>query len=369
MKRRNDIWAVTTIFHAGMNPVRQTAYYLMQNRLDRQGVGLVAVEIAIGDSPFILKEGRDADILLQLRTNSYFWHKETGFNLGAKLLPNSCKYVVLIDADVMFEKDSWPDDVIAALKEYPIIQPYKRIDCLDKDYRISGHIDGYVWAYIHEPTKIAKKCPGMIWAVRKSLFDEGVGFYDRDPIGNADRIFADTVCGDKPSGCSAFRTTAMINDSDAWGDNLWQYMGNHCEHLTPAIYLPLEVIHAWHDSPKYRMYVARHAIPLLYAFNPDKDLEKEYSSGLWKVDKDGCLEGALRILTKFREAPKTPEHDEEFAKYYTSLCAVWEGQAERMIRCQPELEQYRPFIKAPAWETFNMVEGLRKQTKERLGIK
>ena len=68
-----DFWGITTYFNPSGYVTRYENYMAFRKSSRTQGLQLLTVELALGETPFKLKPV-DADILVQVRSNSVMWH-------------------------------------------------------------------------------------------------------------------------------------------------------------------------------------------------------------------------------------------------------------------------------------------------------
>jgi hypothetical protein len=109
-RKVDELWAITSYF----NPVgyrrRLQNYRLFRQRFP---VPLVTAELTFGDG-FELSAD-DADILVQLKSRDVLWQKERLLEIALQAVPASCRKVMWVDCDVVFEGDDWPDRVCLRL--------------------------------------------------------------------------------------------------------------------------------------------------------------------------------------------------------------------------------------------------------------
>ena len=117
----SPIWAITCYFNTSDSPRRLQNFRGFRERL---GIPLVAIELSF-DGEFELGES-DAEILLRRTSRDELWHKERLLNLALDAVPEHCAAIAWIDADVLFENESWHEEALVALETTPFLQPYDR---------------------------------------------------------------------------------------------------------------------------------------------------------------------------------------------------------------------------------------------------
>ncbi len=66
----------------------------------------------------------DAEQLVQLRGESCIWQKEAAINAAVPLLPRSCSAVLWVDADLVWQCESWTNELRSALRHYVVVQAF-----------------------------------------------------------------------------------------------------------------------------------------------------------------------------------------------------------------------------------------------------
>ena len=89
----------------------------------------------------------DADILVRCAHGDVMWQKERLLNHGLSHLPPTCRYVVWMDCDLLFENENWPEEVVAGLKKAPLLQPFGSVlhapaGIFPQDFPNSSRLDG-----------------------------------------------------------------------------------------------------------------------------------------------------------------------------------------------------------------------------------
>ncbi|MDD5070940.1 MAG: hypothetical protein PHV17_09455, partial [Candidatus Omnitrophica bacterium] len=102
----SNIWGITTFFNSNQYKGYYENYKIFRKHTKKQGLNLIAVELAYNHSQFSLTKD-DSEVLVQVKGKSVLWQKERLLNLALKSLPSECTKIVWIDADIIFDDNSW----------------------------------------------------------------------------------------------------------------------------------------------------------------------------------------------------------------------------------------------------------------------
>src|SRR5262245_23844676 len=95
----DDLWIVTAYFNANGYRTKRQNYERFRERIERGGLHFLTVECAFGDQPFELEPSSQ---VLQVRGQDVMWQKERLLNTAIKSLPQQCRKVAWLDADILF---------------------------------------------------------------------------------------------------------------------------------------------------------------------------------------------------------------------------------------------------------------------------
>ena len=115
-----SFWGLTTYFNPAKYGNKIENYRKFREDSKRQGLNLLCVELAFNNEPFELTKN-DADVLVQVRSNSIMWQKERLLNIGLKHLPKDCDKVAWIDCDIIFKNEYWIEETCKLLEKYIVI--------------------------------------------------------------------------------------------------------------------------------------------------------------------------------------------------------------------------------------------------------
>jgi hypothetical protein len=292
-------WGITTFFNPAGYKNKKQNYLKFRESSKKQGLNLITVELAFNNQPFELTN-KDADILVQVRSNSIMWQKERLLNIGLKHLPPNCDKVAWIDSDIIFLNDSWVKETSRALESYAIVQPFSTYLRLKKDNEVfsskileqipfSRDIDmdgkrffgvGYRASQLGRDILLKKNIHyygqvGLVWASRRSVF-EGIGFFDKSVFPVVDMLMAHVFYNNKITKEGRY----YINK------NTKKHLQDWAKKVYPNVrgsvyYTGGEVLHLWHGVMRRRNYRICRKILNDYNFDPKTDL---------KVSEDGVFE-------------------------------------------------------------------------------
>jgi hypothetical protein len=308
------IWGLTTFFNPVGYKNKYKNYKLFRYKTKKQGLKLLAVELAFGDAPFELNPD-SADILIQLRgeEKNIMWQKERLLTIGLKNLPKNCDKVVWLDCDIRFMRDDWIEQTSKLLREYPVVQPYSVVMRLQKgdvdynaglkaDVKVLDNKDIY-YGFGYQVNKYGEEIigkefskhghGGFAWAARKEVLDK-IGFYDKMLVGSADLFMAKAFCGRVHDMFEQTSPQALLDDEKEWAKKAYGLVYGNIAGVDGVI------LHMWHGDINNRDYHLRNLILKNNAFDPNKDIVLE-KNGLWawKGDKP-ILSRAIRKYFEYR---------------------------------------------------------------------
>lgn len=285
---RRHLWAITAYFNPLRYRRRLANYRTFRARLN---LPLVAVELAYGGD-FELREG-DADVLIRLRGRDVMWQKERLLNVALRGLPASCRKVVWIDCDMLFEAADWSDRLDALLDRYPLVQAFSRLRYLSPDWTPGGAATSAVFtqpavqALVAEvgtdplaspiPSGPASSSKGGVWAAQREML-EGHGLYDACIMGGGDLALASAVHGRFDV------ATRTMNGRQAEHYLRWARPW-HAMLSGQAGVLDGTVLHLWHGDVGNRRYRERHDGLRHHDFDPFADIALD-DNGAWRWNSD-----------------------------------------------------------------------------------
>lgn len=288
------LWGITTYFNPTGYESRYNNYRQFRRECYAQGLPLITVEVVPESGETVLEPGRDAERLIRKTSSAMIWHKERLMNLGLEALPDQCKYVAWLDADIIFDDDDWVQRTIVELGRCKVIQPFENVIRLPKgkspeefpsrliDSRIARgrRVGNYTLSFCARYSAgkpISGGTTGYAWCARRSLIQKH-GFYDRCILGGGDRELALAFAyrsDEVPHSELRIRSTKLRRHIASWHDAVYSDVRGDIFFLKGSIY------HLWHGDIEYRNYEKRHQILERHDFDPEYDIELD-GRGCWR---------------------------------------------------------------------------------------
>ena len=118
-----DISGLCCYFNPSRSRQRLRNYERFRKLLTATGMPLLTVELALPEAPFDLRPSRD---VIPIQGGDVMWQKERLLQIGAeRLIDDGFEKIALLDADIIFEKSSWPRLVSRALDTFPVVQCFR----------------------------------------------------------------------------------------------------------------------------------------------------------------------------------------------------------------------------------------------------
>lgn len=274
---KGSFWGMTTFFNPANYKNKAINYRKFRESSKKQGLNLICVELAFNGQPFELTKD-DADVLVQVRSNSIMWQKERLLNIALKHLPSDCDKVAWIDCDITFEKDDWIKETAELLERFIIVQLFSFIVYQPDFYFGMAYASAMVGNFLFD-SYLGNDFPGRAggaWACRRNILEK-CGFFDSCIFGSNDGIMAYAVYGvDKFSTFDFFSEPLTLKQS-AWHKKAYELFKGSCFYVDGIIF------HLWHGELNKREYALREEIGRKYNFDPSVDL---------KLNEDDCFEWA-----------------------------------------------------------------------------
>lgn len=299
------VCVITTYYNPCRWQTRRRIYDQFMRGMRDAGVAVITVECAFGSVPFELPE---ADGVIQVRAQSLIWQKERLLNLAASWLPESCRYVAWLDADIVFENPDWANDIEYVLRTHRIAQVWETCLRLGQGNLASSPPDraeSFAAVMTKDPARLhagrydAHGHTGYGWAMRREIFDR-VGLYEHAVSGSADHFMAHAIYGQYGL-CvenALKRDARQSAHLQAWGSRFYEMVQGSLGCV------PGEIRHLWHgDATNRRYFLRMHDITDL-GYDPWTDLHIapgrpiEWSPGL---DKPGLKEYFANYFASRRE--------------------------------------------------------------------
>ena len=286
----DDLWAITCYFNPAWYTNRYSNYKVFQERL---GVPLLSTELVYGGVPQLGE--RDADRLIQLTGKDVLWQKERLLNVALDALPPSCRFVVWIDCDVVFENPDWALETREVLKRTRLVQPHGRVfdlrpgtalDDIDRgavlwerESMARKYCRGAIDVGATSASMLREYSPGHAWAARRDLLDR-VGFYDPMILGSGDFIMAMAAIGRYRD----IEAPYQMNQRQAEHYLAWA-VRYHEEIEGNLGVVEGTLLHLWHGDLVDRGYDVRYQGLKAYDFDPFSDVAVD-ENGCWRWNSD-----------------------------------------------------------------------------------
>lgn len=244
------------------------------------------VELAYGDQSYALTQSGNPRHL-QLRCETPLWHKENMINLGIqKLLPTNWKAVAWIDADIQFLNPNWARNTLEVLRKYNVVQPFDTITYLDANNRPGESHPSCT--YITRKTGVYGGHSGFAWAMRRDIYDQLGGLFERAVLGGGDAIMCNAFVHKGtyewfPLATPSFKT--MIAD-----------FARRCANVRIG-HVPGTILHYFHGTLKNRKYEERREILVRHEYDPYVHVERDPSGLL--VPTSRCPSGFPQDILKY----------------------------------------------------------------------
>jgi hypothetical protein len=260
------------------------------------------VECAFGDEPFMLPESRH---LLRRRSPAVIWQKERLLNVALAALPAHVTKVAWLDADILFENQSWAVEASQLLERHEVIQLFQSVVRLPKG-RVTEDGSGESWVGFGAQCHLTPGCEqhgwrwhghtGFAWAARRDLLAR-CGFFDPCLTGAGDHLMAHGFLGDVASPCIEGMIslgTSMHRAFTRWAENArLGPEGLGFAHGT--------LCHLWHGEMRDRKYWERAQELKTLHFDPTVDLRIVDGSWTWSGANPRLEEWSTRLFVDRRE--------------------------------------------------------------------
>jgi len=302
------LYVVTPIVNPSRYLSRYHLYRSFEKYITDAGAVLYTVEAAYGDREFEITDAANPRHI-RLRTNHELWHKENLINVGVARLPADWKYVAWIDADVQFARPDIVEETVHQLQHFGVVQMFSHATDLGPRHQPLGTFDGFVARYMRGNGRLPAKLdsygvwhPGYAWAARRDAWDHLGGLIDWGVVGSADRYMACGLIGAMAQSLSADIRRACPTYTDwcnEWQDRAETYVKRNVGLVEGLL------LHHFHGSKQHRSYMQRDEIVWRNAFDPSKDVKRDWQ-GVWQLtDRKIALRDQLRAYFRSRNEDGT----------------------------------------------------------------
>ena len=241
---RSDMAVLLVYFNAcEYKKLAQNCTLIYQTIL-RSQIPVLLVEHCFKDQVHLFPENRTT--IFNTRSDSYMFYKENLINWLMPKVPEQYTKFCMMDCDLLFEKDTWYDDVSALLDTHDILQPFQEAMYLDSDLKtINMNSISITYNYTYN-NKVNGHC-GFAWAARRDFF-QPIGFFDLFIFINGDILFTRSL----------FKMI-YLRSHDLLKCNIPHY-NEYCSkfHEPRITCYPQTIYHLWHGSKSNRQYNNRY---------------------------------------------------------------------------------------------------------------
>ena len=209
---------------------------LTYQNLVRSNIPVFLVEHCFKDQAPLFKKNETN--IFNTRSNSYMFYKENLINWLMPKIPEQYTKFFMMDCDLLFEKDTWYDDVSGLLDTHDIVQPFQTAIWLDSDLK-SINLKKDSFAYIaskNEKISLDKHDSGFAWAARRD-FIQPIGLFDLYILGSGDVIFAFSALQNK------YNWNITVNSLVKYHNEYYKLFNG-----VKTTYYPQNIYHLWHGS-------------------------------------------------------------------------------------------------------------------------
>ena len=329
---RAELWVVTAV----SNPVRYKSRYALYKKFRHHitedlRINLVTVEAAYGTRDFQLTDDGIDDVVLtatlpngvrtvdvRVRNQSQVWLKENLWNIGARHLPRDCKYVMFADADIRFMDDHVATEIVHALQEYRVIQPFETAADMGPDGQITDvhrsfgwcHASGWEWrpqadgkgGYCsRRPEGACPRIgfgnawhPGFAMAMRRDVLDR-LPLLETGVLGAGDHHMMAAMVGKAHLSLPGKIHPNYRRDVLAWQERAREVVRGDLGYARGTI------LHSFHGSKANRRYVTRWDILVRHRFDPHSDVFRNSQGVLELEERKPELRDEIRRYFKQRD--------------------------------------------------------------------
>lgn len=152
------------------------------NNLPHNLINLKVIELRSDYCQLNLPDYTNSHIL---ETETPIWHKENLINIGIKLLiKDKCEYISWLDADIIFDNNSWVESTKKCLSQFRVCQLFSSV------HTFAAKKYGSIFTFKNSGQLTGKT--GYAWGCRSDILDS-CKLYDKAIIGGGDSLLY-TAC-------------------------------------------------------------------------------------------------------------------------------------------------------------------------------
>lgn len=325
------LWVVTAV----SNPVRYKTRYALYKRFREHvtrelRINLITVEAAFGDRDHQLTEDGTDEVVVartecngvrtvdvRVRNASQVWLKENLWNVGARQLPDDCRYVMFADADLQFVNPHFATELVHALQEYRVVQPFETVADLGPEGQIMDvhrsfgwcHANGWEWRpkpdgkggyNCKRPDHVNRHAgfgtpwhPGYALAMRRDVLDR-LPLLETGVLGAGDHHALAALIGKAELSYPAQIHPEYKRQVLAWQARATEVVKGDLG------FVPGTILHHFHGSKTNRRYVSRWEILVKNAYDPTRDVYRNAQGVLELEDYNPALRDGIRAYFRQR---------------------------------------------------------------------
>ena len=290
-----EFWGISAYFNPSGSAILKDNLAEFSDGVRRQGLKLLLVEQAFGDTPFELSP-KLCDLLVQRRSSAVLWQKERLLNIGFEHLPTACDKAAWLDADLLFENPDWVTDSARQLETHVAVQPFEQALWLPRQREIlpaepprglgENHFMPGMAAVMAGRSDWRRALAdyfehghcGFAWAMRREVLARHP-LYDRHVLGGGDVTLAHAFYGDEDYWRGRNYACRGMGKAEMAAIASWS-RAIHAEVQGRVAAVPGRVLHLWHGAIASRSYLDRALILKENDFDPASDVA---------LDGEGCL--------------------------------------------------------------------------------
>lgn len=273
MKVPQDFAIATALFSPTPHPRRTENFQAFRRQFSND---LHVAEARFGDDAQLPRGSTTIEIRAQAL--HLMWQKERLLNFVISGLPEKCRYVAWLDADILFRNPTWVEEAKRLLDEHPVIQLFDTVVHLRPDGLPGRQTAGAIAAFGVAPSDLPVErlgATGFAWAARRDYLSSIGGLMDFMVIGGADACMAEAFLQRRYVGPTAAFPQALRSAVDSWSKRAREAM-SAC-----VGYLPGTIEHLYHGKLTTRRYLQRYRMLSDAAFDPAADIARD-GNGLYK---------------------------------------------------------------------------------------
>lgn len=216
---------------------------LIYHTLTRAGIPVFLVEHCFKDQTPLFPE--NGTTIFNTRSDSYMFYKENLLNWLMPKVPAQYTKFFMMDCDLLFDNDTWYDDVSMLLDTHDAVHPFENAVWLGSDLKTVDLKKISILAG-RDNSDLGLKLmhPGFAWAFRRD-FIEPRGVFDINIMGSGDTILASSVIQiNKNHG--PWQTNSLDWIIEEFNKYFMKFRDNRSTFYRQTVY------HLWHGSQMLR---------------------------------------------------------------------------------------------------------------------